>query len=172
MAKTQKRTVTANKAFQALPVNASLALSTLATETALTVALSALADDFYVISADLTWTIRDLTGGEDPIHVGLANGDLSVAEIKEAINAAPTSRSDIVAREHARRPIRRIGSFVSGSANLFGNYLNDGKPIRTKVKMYLAEGVELNAFAFNASGAALTTGAVMRVYGTLYGRWS
>ncbi len=167
MAKPRKKSIKANSAFQALPVNASLSLGALGSETALTVALSALADDFYVISADLTWSIHDLTAGEEPIHVGLANGDLSVTEIKESLNAAPTSRADIVAREHARRPVRRVGSFITAN-----DYLNDGKPIRTTVKMYLAEGVELNAFVFNASGATLTTGGIMRVYGTIYGRWS
>ncbi len=168
MAKRRSLAKARNSRFQALQVNAILTLATLASETALTQALTALADDFWIQSMDLNWAIRTATAGEGPIAVGIANGDLSVSEIKEALNASPVSRSDIVNREHARRPVRRVAQFEVLAAN---ESLNDGKPIRTVGKMYLAEGTELNAYAFNQSGASLTTGAVIRIWGTIYGVW-
>lgn len=152
-----------------IPVNITFSLSMLNSETALASTMTALSDDFWAQSADLTWTIRLQTAGEAPIFCGIANGDLTVVEIKEALNASPISRSDIVAREHARRPVRKVGAFNSPTTDDFT--LNDGKPVRTTIKMYMAEGTELNAYVFNASGGALTTGAVVRVWGSIYGSW-
>ncbi len=156
-----------NSRFQVLPVQNVLNLSTLADATVVTSSITAITDDFWVQSADLTWTIDGNTAGEAPIFVGLNNGDLSVTEIKEALQALPASRSDIVSRERARRPVRRVGGFSGQS----GQSLNDGKPIRTTIKMYLAESTELEMFALNNSGATLTTGGVIDVYGVLYGEW-
>ncbi len=159
-----------NSKFQALPVSDANALGTLADNTILRSGLTSLTDDFWVQSADLAWAIDGLVVGEGPILVGLAHGDLSITEIKEAIQASPTNRGDIVAREQARRPVRRIGMFnpqtTGGSLQL-----NHGEKVRTVVKMYLAEGIELNAWAFNLSGSVLTTGAVIRTEGVLFGEW-
>ncbi len=158
-----------NSAFQVLPVNVSLALATLANNTALVTPMITIDDDFWVQSADLLWSIRTLSPGQVPIHVGIANGDLSVAEIKEALNALPVSRSDIVQREHARRPVRRVGVFGNGA--LTDDALENGTKIRTTIKMYLAEGTDVNMYAFNQSGASLTTGAIVQVTGVIYGSW-
>ncbi len=157
-----------NSRFQVLPVKTSIALLTLGNNTAITSSITALSDDFWVQSADLTWTLTFATPGEGPLMVGLNNGDLTATEIKEALEALPSSRSDIVNRERARRPVRKVGQFTS----LLGSeVLNDGQKVRTTIKMYLAEGVELEAFVFNASGAALTTGTFVDLYGNLYGEW-
>ncbi len=161
----QKRAV---GAFQALPVNANLDLATLANATVAGVNLTGLADDYWLQSADLSWTMDGHTAGEGPILVGIASGDLSVAEVKEAINAVPTSRSDRVAREHASRPVRRVGQFDGAAA---GEKLFDGAVKRTPGKIYCAEGDEIIAWAFNGSGAPLTDGTNIRIYGTLYGSW-
>ncbi len=123
----------------------------------------------YLISADLVWSIEDSTSDEGPIDVGLASGDLSVTEIVEGLDAKPTSRSDRIAMERSRRPIRRAGSFAGSGAN---ETLNDGKEIRTKLKFYIDEGIELVAWARNRSGATLTTGAVVNVVGTLFMKWA
>ncbi len=157
-----------NTSFQALPVNGVLSLGTLANATALAGALTVITDDFWFQSGDLSWTLDGMTAGEGPIYVGLSNGDLSVSEIKESINAIPTSRSDIINRERARRPIRRVGQF---SVVDTGEKLFDGRTERQTIKMYVAEATQLNFFAFNQSGASLTTGGVLSVYGTLYGNW-
>ena len=87
-----------NIAFQVLQVDSEMDLLTLADNAVESSALTVLADDFWVISADLNWTING-TVNEFPIQVGLANGDLSDAEIKEGVTASPISRSDIVERE-------------------------------------------------------------------------
>ncbi len=161
---------TQNSKFQVLKVNAILSLGALAAETAIVQALTQLADDFWAQSCDLSWAWDSATAGDGPIGLGIANGDLSVAEIKEAVNASPVSRSDIVNREHARRPIRQVGQLfgVAGSSMFM---LQDGKQVRTKIAMYMAEGTELNAYVFNLGGVALTTGSAIRIYGNIYGEW-
>ncbi len=170
MGKYKKKNIrrTANSKFQALPVNAVLTLGALGSETVISTALTQLADDFWFQSADLSWAMELHTAGEGAISVGLANGDLSVTEIKEAINSSPTSRSDIVAREQARWPVRKVGIFPGLVAE---EVLQDGRQIRTTIKMYLAEEKELVFYAMNISGGAFTTGTVIRVYGNLYGEW-
>ncbi len=122
----------------------------------------------YLISADLQWSLDDNTAGEGPIAVGLTSSDLTVTEMAEKLDARPTSKSDIIAMERSRRPVRNSGAFAVSEV---GETLNDGKAIRTPLKFVLAEGKELQIFARNKSGATLTTGAVVRVTGTLYMKW-
>ncbi len=147
-----------------------MALGTLGNGVAIAVALTSLgATKVYCISADLQWALDDATGAEGPIAVGMASGDLTVGEMVEAIDAQPTSRSDRIPMERARRPVRKAGQFSVFSTH---ETLNDGKAIRTPLKFYIDEGVELMAYARNRSGATLTTGAVLTVTGTLYMTWA
>ncbi len=157
-----------NPANQVLPVEDESVLGTLANVTVLRSGLTNLSDDFWFQAADLSFTMDDHTGGEGPLVVGIAHGDLSVVEIKECLEAKPTNRGDIVTREQARRPVRVLGQFDGGAAS---EKLYDGQLRRYPVKMYVAEGVELNMFTFNRSGGALTTGTRIITEGYLYGTW-
>ncbi len=159
---------TGNSNFQVIPVDSNVTLGTLASETVIASGLTALDDDFWIQSADLQWSLLNAAGGQTPLMFGVANSDLSVTEIDEAIEASPTSKSDIIARERARRPVRKIGNFTGPASDV---EWNDGRPMRSTIKMYLAEGVELNAWVKNKSGAVLTTGGIVRVFGNLYGSW-
>ncbi len=166
MAKHRKRK---NSKFFAYPVEATLSLSTLAADATLAAALTAFGQTrVRVISADLTWSRKGATVNEGPIRVGISNSNLAVAEINEKLDARPTSQTDIIAMERSRRPVRTSGAFPGEQAN---ETLNDGKPIRTKLSTILNEGTELNIWARNKSGAALTTGGVVQVQGTFYLVW-
>ena len=154
--------------FQVIPVQVQIALSTLGSDVVISNNLSSLAQDAYAISADLSWSIRGHTAGEGPITVGLHNSDLSVTEVAEGLDASPTSESDIVARERARRPIRTTGVFAG---LLTEEHLNDGKPIRTPLRFNLAGSLEVAAYARNQSGGALTTGTVVEINGQIYLNW-
>ncbi len=150
------------------PVQIELALVTLANNTALVSSIITLNEDAFFISADLTWVLEDLTATEGPIRVGLANGDLSVTEIVEAITASPSSPDDIIAMERARRPTRHGGTFPGLSSH---EALNNGNPLRTTLKMSIGDTTTLNVYAVNESGAGLTTGCILNVFGKIYGRW-
>ncbi len=154
--------------FQVLPVNVNIGLATLANNTVVKTPLITIADDFWVQSGDLSFALQDATASEGPLYFGVSNGDLSVTEIKEGLNALPTSRSDIIEREKARRPIRRLGQFsVAGVEEVW----NDGRMKRVSIKMYLAEGIDIDMWVMNVSGATLTTGAIIQTTGVLYGEW-
>ncbi len=157
-----------NSRFQVLKVDASVSLSTLGNGGTILLGLMAITGQFKVVAADLLWAIDNLTAGEGPIQAGLSNGDLSTTEVQESLDSSPTSESDIIARERARRPVRSIGVFPGNDTH---EVLNDGRMMRTKFFTQLAEGDSLMAFVRNQSGAALTTGAVLRVQGRVYGYW-
>ncbi len=155
--------------FFAYPIEDQLSLSTLANGIVLAGNLTTFGvTEAYCISADVQYTLDGLTPNEGPIDVGLSTSDLTVTEIVEQLTAQPTSKSDIIAMERSRRPVRKAGSFAGQSAN---ESLNDGKPIRTRLKFMLAEGKELVLWARNRSGGTLTTGATVTVTGTLFMRW-
>ncbi len=120
----------------------------------------------FVISSDLYCSMRGTTG-EGPIQIGWAHDDLSVAEILEGIQADTADRNDQIALERAGRKIRTIGVFPALASE---GVLNDGKNIRTRLGFMVDTGSGVALYALNRSGAQLTTGAVVDVFGKLYCR--
>ncbi len=163
-----KRKWTANDAM--VPFVANTPLITLADATVLTGALTNASDNEYrALSVRGTWAMRAVTAGEGPIMVGVAHADYTVTEIKECIEAeAAMSRGDKIAREQADRLVRRIGTFANESTD---EVLNDGKPITTRLNWVIADGSQINLWAYNQSGATLTTGAVVSINGKIRLRW-
>ncbi len=157
------------RGFVAIPFTAQITLSTLASVTAiLTTTVAELAEDLFIISIDALWSLRDLTPGEGPIEVGFSHDDLSTSEVQEALNAELVDPDDIITRERARRPVRRVGMF-SGLAE--SEVLNDGRVLRSRIKFMIGDGHTMNVYALNRSGATLTTGAIVHINGTIFGRW-
>lgn len=158
-----------NRNFVAINVNASDDLGALASSGVKNVTLTSLGvTKLRVVSVDLQWTIDTQTVGEGPIMFGINNGDLTTTEVAEAINSAPSGPSDIIGLERGRRPVRQVGWFNGQVAN---ESFNDGKIKRTKLNTVLAEGIELEAFFMNESGATLTTGTIVNIIGKVYGYW-
>ncbi len=157
--------------FRAIDASATLALLALASGIVVKNDLTEASDAaYYAVSCDLRWSTRDMTAAEGPIVVGVAHDDLTVTEIKEALESkAAISRGDIVANEKRRRPVRRAGMFAVA---LTDEVLNDGRPIRLPLKMRIPIGVKLAFFAYNKSGAALTTGGEIVVDGPIFIRYS
>ncbi len=156
--------------FQAQKVDESLTLGALA-DAAVTAAVitGALAQDSFAISADLIWTLSGHTAGQGPISVGFANQSLSTTQIAEAVDATPSSRSDTIARERARRPVRMVGAFPG---LLSEEALNNGNMFRSRLGISLANSADLEIWARNQSGAPLTTGSIIKVFGKLFIRWT
>ncbi len=123
---------------------------------------------FRCVATDLIWTANGQTVNEAPILFGVANSNLSTAEIAEMLDAVPNSQTDIIALERVRRPVRQIGVFHGQSVNTI---INDGKVVRTKFHTVLDEGTEVTAWARNESGATLTTGMTIHCFGRVYGYW-
>ncbi len=154
--------------FVAIPFTQGITLSTLGDNTLLSAAILTFGEDFYCVSADLTFTARGMTSGEGPVHVGLSHGDLTDTEILEAVDASVTDPDDIIAKERSRRPVRKVGAFQMLSTD---EVLNNGVPIRRKVMMSVGDGHSMDIWALNRAGQTLTTGGFIQCEGTLYGRW-
>ncbi len=124
----------------------------------------------WLSSVKLIWAVRDFVAGEGPVYVGIAHSDYSSAEIEEWLeNTASWSQGDLVQQEVAKRKIKMVGvfdfKFISSTQGLQAEKLNDGKPITTKCNWMLSTGQSIDLWAFNKSGAALQTGAVISVEG-------
>ena len=153
---------------QVWPFVAELAINGLTDDTVSGGTCVATSDACRTYSALIAWALEGMTPGEGPIEVGLYDSDLSVTEVKEALNASPTNRSAIVEREKARRPVRNSGTFRVANAE---EVLNDGRPIYTRVLMKHSQSANLNFFAYNKSGGTLAAGSVLHVSGKLFGGW-
>ncbi len=146
-----------------------LALSTLGSDTALLVSITGVGDAQYrMITMKGTWNISSDTAGDGPVTVGYAHSDYSVTEVKECLEAfAAIAQGDKIANERANRLIRTVGTFrLQGN----GDFLNDGKPLSTKLNWLIAVGDSVNMFVFNESTSALTTGATVNHQGDCWVR--
>ncbi len=155
----------------AVEVDGSLALSTLASETVLASNISPSesveGNTLYAISADLLISLRNMTAGEGPIIVGCAHDDYSVTEIQEALQADNLDFTNKIEQEQGRRQVRRWGQFAVISSQ---EVLNDGKPLRVYIRIPMELGHQIKIWAWNKSGAVLTTGGVLTWSGKLFVR--
>ncbi len=170
MAKRRRGTRRKKKPIIAIPFNTNLALATLANDTVLTAAVlgSNFAEDFFCVSLDGYWSLRNGTGGEGPLAVGFAHSGYSVAQVFEALQGEKTSPDDLIQAEHSRRKVRRAGIFPGLSTD---EVLAQGEAVRTKIRFSVGNGFNLVFTVHNLSGSSLSTGTVVNLVGTLYGRW-
>lgn len=166
---TKKKFKKNRRGFVAIPFNAILTLGALVTNAIVIVSTmgSVFGEDIYIISVDATWSLRNFTAAEGPVHVGYTHSDLSTTEVQENLDAELSNPDDIIAKERSRRPVRKVGTFSQG---LTDQSLNDGKVLRSKIKFSVGDGFNLDVYAINR-GANLTTGGIIHVSGTIYGRW-
>ncbi len=158
-----------NRNFVALPVNDGITLATLADNAVIkNTSPAILTEDLYMISTEIVVSLQGITVGEGAIIFGMADNDLTVAEIAENLTTDQLDPNDIIARERARRPVRVLGIF---SAEVANRALNSGMPLKKRIKLTFGSAKGFCFFAFNRSGASLTTGAVISIDGVLYGRW-
>ncbi len=148
-------------------ITPSLGLSTLATLTALTVAVTPAASSTYrCISIDTVWGSVGVVQTGGPFTVGYAHSDYSVGEIKEAIEAsAAIDVGNKVAMEQANRLVRIVGTMAFQSAD--EQALNDGRPIKTRLNWLMSIGQSVNAFVYN-EGTVAVTGATLKLTGNMW----
>ncbi len=135
-----------------------------------------LTEDFYAISTDLQAQVLGLTAGEgDPSMCILAHGDYTVAEIAEALVVKLLGPGSKIEQERTRRLVRKVGPFYGdGTATQTTSNLEGRQGpglVRTALKFIINSGKTLSVGFYNNSGATMTTGATVRVTGTVYGRW-
>jgi len=157
-----------NRNFGVIRVQNSQPLGTLGDNTVISITLAAVTQEMYAIAADLLWNIRGGTSGEGPVMIGLAHGDYTITEIKEAIEADVTSQGTKIEQEQARRQVRDVGYIGDVGP---GIQFNDGKIKRTKLGFSIEDGQDVQGFAYNLHGSPLTTGGSLEVTGKIYVNW-
>jgi len=153
-----------------------IALSTLASETAIKFGSSiTLDEDFRMLKAEIFAHVAGLTAGEgEGLILGIANGELSVAEIAECFLVdGPVDRNDRVKTERAERfvkPMSALDIVLAGTEEQFHG--DGGGPMVTAKPRWTFSNPEgWDFFIYNNGPSALTTGAVARLIGTYYGVW-
>ncbi len=153
------------------------ALGTLADVTALIIGTGlVLAEDFRIIKTELLAHVSGLTAGEGVgLHIGICNGELTVAEIKQALAAnGPLNRNDAAPSEQAMRYVKKLAAagFVTPSQNEVRMLNAQGGPmINETIRWTFSDPQGWNFYVFNDAGAALTTGATIRILVKHYGVW-
>ncbi len=155
----------------------SKALSTLAANTTILVDTNDLAigEDFRMLKSEIAAHIEGLTAGEGSgLIFGICNGELSVAEIAEALtNDGPSDRNDRGPQESAERFVKVLSQLDLGQADTKGAFRNDtnGPIIVAKPQWTFSNPEGWNFFVHNDGPSALTTGATMRLLMTHFGVW-
>ncbi len=150
----------------------SQALSTLAAQTALLIGTKlAMDEDFRMLKAQVHCHISSLDAGDaNKLILGLADGNLTVGQIGEAILAAgPLNPNEQPEAERAMRPVFWVGAIALGS--VFKD-INTNSPICVVKPRWTFQDTESwNWFVYNQSAGALTTGATALLITKCFGVW-
>ncbi len=161
--------------IQILPEVIRAALTTLGADTSLSLNTSygsAMTKAFLIKQVRYALALSGLTAGEGPILIGFARGGLSVAEITSALATALVNPEDA----------SNMGAFAMASTifwetlRLISDHdevspLNETISIGGRKGIPVQEGEGIQLFAFNPTGAALTTGAAVVGAFNLIGVW-
>ncbi len=132
-------------------------------------------EDFRILKSEIYAFVSNLTPPEGTgLIFGIANGDLSAAEIEEAIEAGgPLDRNDRIPTEQAERNVKTLGAIVdpsvTGTTNVIRNSEN-GFPIESKHRWTYSNPEGWDYWIYNLGGT-LTTGALLQLYAVHYGVW-
>lgn len=141
-------------------VDEALVLGTLAATTLIGGAYDdSVTDRAFLISHDAIWFLRGGSALEGGVLVGFAHSDYSDAEIEAFIeNQGSWDEGDLIGQEIGKRKIRIVGQFPGLGED---QVLKNGVSIKTPCKFILNSGDSLRLWAYNLTGAALTTGAIL-----------
>lgn len=156
------------RGFVAIPISFSRVLSSLANDAAESTAMLTFGEDIYLISMDISLVING-SAGEGPMLFALAHGDLSAAEALESLDAELSDPDDIIAKERARRPVRKLGMVPMSEAEQ--SLGHDGEIQRRSLRFSVGDAHSLNLVIVNRSGATISSSSVIDAQATLYGRW-
>lgn len=154
----------------------SQALGTLGNATAILIGTKlALTDDFRLLKANVLAHIVGLTAGEgNGLFFGLADGDLSLSEIKTVIeNGQALDANDVEGNNRAQRPVWLLSQFDGGVADVAGSFKGEGGApmLVVKPRWSFSATKSWNWFVYNRSGGALQTGATVFLNTTCFGVW-
>lgn len=152
-----------------------IALGVLVGDTAIKFSSSiTLQEDFRILKAEVMGIITGITTLEGAgLQIGIANGELSVAEIGECLLVdGPSDRNDRLKVERAERFVKTFGQLEKQLSQTGGNLIGqDGGPLMiVKPRWTFSDPEGWDMFIWNLGGT-LTTGAVAFIQVVYYGVW-
>lgn len=127
----------------------------------------AIEEDFRIIKSSVLLKVEGMTGNEGPVIIGIADNELTVAEISEClVTDGPLNRSDRGKQEEAERAVFPI-CIVQNENEM----PNNGMPIEKTLRWTFSNTDGWTFFAFNMTTGALTTGGTVYFFATHYGVW-
>ncbi len=151
----------------------SFTLGALGTQDVVAGAGPVMSEDFRIIKTEVYANITGLTTGEaEGLYLGLANGDLSAAEIEESLEAqGPLFPRDRIPEEKAERLTKMIGRFDDKAliAVLLGP--DGGSPVSKTIRWTFGKSQAGWKWFVHNIGTPLTTGATVRITATHFGVW-
>jgi len=125
-----------------------------------------LIEDFRILKSEIHWGTRTGTAG-DSFMWGIAGGELSAAEIEEALEARPFNTNDNVALERSMRPVWPLGvSVLADDPSTSG-----GVPIEKNVRWTFANPNGWQFWVYNYTSLAMTTGTICDLFIKHFGVW-
>lgn len=151
--------------------NTSITLGTLANGAAIkaTGGQLAITEDFRIIKTEYLISFEGKTADENIITIGLADNELSVTEIAECLAVdGPLDRNDHLKNEQVMRPVWELAQLGAGTNGVIPD---TGLPGERNLRWTFSDTDGWTWFAYNESGAALTTGTVVRIRAKHFGVW-
>ncbi len=133
----------------------------------------AITEDFRILKTRILPNMEGATDAEadGPIIIGIADDELTVTEIKEALEATPLDPNDNVSNERAMRPVFVLGQLEFLAAASAGVLTAPQTPWIDKRPWTYSNAAGWTIFAYNVGGSALATGGIVNFYVEFYGVW-
>ncbi len=151
------------------------ALGALAAQDAVSFAGPVITEDFRILKSEVYALVNALTTNEGHgLLFGIANGELSAAEVEEAIEASgPLDRNDRVPTERAERNVKVLGFIdnaeLAATTRQFKNP-EGGNHLVSKHRWTYNNPEGWDWWIYNLGGS-LTTGSTLQLYATHFGIW-
>ncbi len=145
-----------------VPFGAAFTLLTLAADTGIISTITAAIQNFKATSMRASWGLAGLSAGDGPLLIGIADGELSLAEIEEYLEAAVTNARESPQAENALRPVQVLDTIGFRKESLW--------VVERILLPTFRENVGFTLFVYN-TGVNMTTGAAIEIRGRLFGRW-
>ncbi len=150
-------------ALDQLPIDTSFTMATLAAGAGLINAVQSINQNFKAMSIHAVWGINPLADVDGPFLFGLADGELSLAEIEEYLEGQPLDARKAPEVEQVARPVQVIGGL---GIDVRTTYLSG-----TRVRLpTFREDKGFTWWIYN-TGITMTTGSFAKMRGRFFGRW-
>lgn len=141
----------------------SITIGTLAASTGILGAARVLLQDFVAVSLKGVAAAEAAAIDDGPLMWGICQGNLTLTQLEEAIEADRVIQSDVAGEERSKRPYQILG--------VMGPSKETDWHEMTRIRLpTFQEDVGFNTFVYNA-GDARTTGSLVKIFLQVFGRW-